>query len=66
MQEAVEHSFALYWDRHADSHHPLLSVGVVVADFDGRSWVMPHQLPEDECFNSFTGDVAAKIAYPEW
>ena len=34
-------------------------------DFDGRSWVMQHTLPEDECFDSFTGDVAAKIAHPE-
>ncbi len=66
MQEAVEHSVALYWDKHADWHHPLLSVAVVEADFVGRSWEMPHHLPEDECFNSFTEDVAAKIAHPEW
>ncbi len=52
-------------DRHADSPHPLLSIGVVVADFDGRSWAVQHQLPEDEYFDLFAGDVAAEIARPE-
>ena len=61
----VEQSLAHYWDSHADSSHPMVSVGVVVPDFDGRSWVMQHTLPEDECVESFTGDVAAKIAHPE-
>ena len=41
----VEQSLAHYWDSHADSSHPLVSVGVAVSDFDGRSWVMQHTLP---------------------
>ncbi len=61
----VEQSLAHYWDSHADSSHPLVSVGVAVSDFDGRSWVMQHTLPEDQCFDSLSGDVAAKIAYLE-
>jgi len=41
----VEQSLAHYWDSHADSSHPLVSVGVAVSDFDGRCWVMQHTLP---------------------
>ena len=36
-----------------------------MADFDGRSWAVQHQLPEDEYFDLFAGDVAAEIARPE-
>ena len=41
----VEQSLAHYWDSHADSSHPLVSVGVAVSDFDARCWVMQHTLP---------------------
>ena len=37
-------------DRHADSPHPLLSIGVVAANFDGRNWAVQHRLPETNIF----------------
>ena len=36
-----------------------------MADFDGRSWAVQHQLPEDDYFDLLAGDVAVEISRPE-
>ena len=41
----IEQLIAHYLDSQADSSHPLVSVGMGVSEYDGRSWVMQHTFP---------------------
>ena len=49
-------------DMHAHSSHPLLAIGEVVSNFDGRCWAVQHQLPENDYFDLSAGDIAVEIS----